>query len=129
MKAVARAVLEGEEVKKAKVTIACLTDPAIAVLNQRFLQHEGPTDVISFPYQQSKNNLQGELAISTETACTAAAERNRSPADELLLYIIHGTLHLCGYDDFEDESRALMRARERYYLKALAIEAEPVDED
>lgn len=127
IKAVACAVLEGEEVKKAKVTIACLTDSAIAILNQRFLQHEGPTDVISFPYHQSKNNLQGELAVSTDTAYSAAADRNHSPADELLLYIVHGLLHLCGYDDLDDQSRAEMRARERHYLNLLKIAVEPVD--
>jgi len=129
MKAVARAVLEGEGVKKARVTIACMTDPAIASLNQRFLRHEGPTDVISFPYHQSKNDLQGELAISADRACHAAADRNRSPADELLLYIIHGILHLCGHDDLDDQPRAEMRARERHYLKLLDVKAEPVDDE
>jgi probable rRNA maturation factor len=127
MKAVARAVLEGEGVKKAKVTIACMTDPAIRVLNKRFLQHDEPTDVISFPYQRSKSDLQGELAVSTETATTVAIARGHAPADELLLYIIHGILHLCGYDDLDDKARSEMRAREGRYLKALKIDAEPVD--
>jgi probable rRNA maturation factor len=127
MKAVGRAVLEGEGVKKAKVTIACMTDEAIAALNQRFLQHDGPTDVISFPYSQSKNNLQAELAVSTDMAYAIASQRNRSPTDELLLYLIHGILHLCGYDDLDDRAQTEMRARERHYLQLLKIDVEPVD--
>jgi probable rRNA maturation factor len=125
IKAVARAVLAGEGVTKGKVTIACMTDSAIHALNKRFLDHDEPTDVISFPYSTSKKDLQGELAISTEMALTVAMEQGHEPANELLLYVIHGLLHLCGFDDLEDDDRKKMRQRERHYLQQEQIKIKP----
>ena len=119
IKAVARAVLAGEGISDGKLTIACMTDAAIHVLNKRFLEHDEPTDVITFPY--SSKPLHGDLAISTDTAVSAATERGHSPADELLLYVIHGILHLCGYDDTSDKKRKAMKEREAHYLKELDI--------
>src|SRR5262245_25750843 len=104
LKAAARAVLEGEGVKKSKITLAFMTDEAIHALNRKFLQHDEPTDVITFPYSSPRAaSLEGDIAISTETAIRAAEERGHSVADELVLYVIHGVLHLCGFDD-QDES-------------------------
>jgi probable rRNA maturation factor len=119
IKAVARAVLAGEGITDGKLTIACMTDPAIHALNKRFLEHDEPTDVITFPY--SSKPLHGDLAISTDTAIAAATERGHAPPDELLLYVIHGILHLCGFDDTSDKKRAVMREREGHYLKELGI--------
>jgi len=122
LKAAARAVLEGEGVKKSKITLAFMTDEAIHALNQRFLQHDEPTDVISFPYSSPKAvSLEGDIAISTDTAVRAAEERRHAPEDELMLYVIHGVLHLCGYDDTEDRDRVRMRVKERVYLKQLQV--------
>ncbi len=61
-------------------------------------------------------HLEGELIVSTETALREAAAHGWTPADELLLYVVHGLLHLCGYDDLTDEARPVMRAREREVL-------------
>ena len=127
LKAAARAVLEGEGVKKSKITLAFMTDEAIHALNRRFLQHDEPTDVITFPYSSAKAaSLEGEIAISTETASRAAEERGHSVADELVLYVIHGVLHLCGFDDVEEPERTTMRQKERQYLRQLEIEIEGV---
>ena len=60
--------------------------------------------------------LDGELIVSTETAMREAAAHGWSPHDEVLLYIVHGLLHLCGYDDLTDEARSVMRVREREVL-------------
>lgn len=119
IKTVARGVLQGEGLTDAKVTLAFMTDPAIHALNKRFLEHDEPTDVISFPY--SSKPLHGDLAISTETAISAAAERGHPPAEELLLYVIHGILHLCGYDDTSDKKRKVMRQKETHYLTQLGV--------
>ncbi len=62
------------------------------------------------------SRLEGEVIVSTETALREAAAHGWSPADEVLLYVVHGLLHLCGYDDLTDEARPLMRAREREVL-------------
>lgn len=119
IKEVARAVLQGEGHKQAKVTFALMTDAAIHKLNEQFLQHDEPTDVITFPY--SEKPLHGDIAISTDTASAAAKDRGHAPADELLLYVIHGILHLCGYDDLNNKDREEMRKREQHYLKQLKI--------
>ena len=61
-------------------------------------------------------HLEGELIVSTETALREAATHGWSPQDEVLLYVVHGLLHLCGYDDLTDEARPAMRVREREVL-------------
>jgi probable rRNA maturation factor len=139
IKTVARQVLESEGVREAKVTIACMTDPAIQKLNRQFLQHDEPTDVISFPYSppplapltggaagkkgKGARKLEGDLAVSAETALRIAAQSGQPPLDELLLYIVHGVLHLCGYDDQEDKERERMYERQKKYLDELKIKA------
>lgn len=119
IKIVARGVLQGEGLTDAKLTIAFMTDPAIHALNKRFLEHDEPTDVITFPYSQKP--LHGDLAISTDTAISAAAERGHEAAEELLLYVIHGILHLCGYDDVSEKKRAVMKKKEAEYLSKLGV--------
>jgi probable rRNA maturation factor len=120
LKECARAVLTGEGVKEAKVTLAFVDDATIASLNKRFLDHEGPTDVITFPYSQGKK-LEGEVVIGVEVAQREAAERGHDVNTELCLYVIHGTLHLCGYDDRTNRDAAEMRKKERNYLKHLNL--------
>ena len=119
IKTVARGVLQGEGLTDAKLTIAFMTDSAIHALNKRFLEHDEPTDVITFPY--TKKPLHGDLAISTDTAITAATERGHEAAEELLLYVIHGILHLCGYDDLSEKKQKVMKQKEAEYLSKLGV--------
>lgn len=70
------------------------------------------------PQPSTFNHLDGELIVSTETAQREAAAHGWTVDDELLLYVVHGMLHLCGYDDLTDEARPIMRAREREVLSA-----------
>ena len=120
LKECARAVLAGEGVKEAKVVLAFVDDATISGLNKRFLEHEGPTDVITFPYARGKK-LEGEVVIGVEVAQREAAERGHDVNTELCLYVIHGTLHLCGYDDRSKRDAAEMRTKERAYLKQLNL--------
>jgi probable rRNA maturation factor len=120
LKECARTVLSGEGINEAKVTLAFVDDATIAGLNKKFLDHDGPTDVITFPYSQGKK-LEGEIVIGVEVAQREAAERRHEVNAELCLYVIHGTLHLCGYDDRTDRDAAEMRKKERAYLKQLNL--------
>jgi probable rRNA maturation factor len=120
LKECARTVLVGEGAREAKVTLAFVDDATIANLNKRFLDHDGPTDVITFPYSQGKK-LEGEVVIGVEVAQREAAERRYDVNTELCLYVIHGILHLCGYDDRTDRDAAEMRKKERAYLKQLNL--------
>ncbi len=115
-----RRVLAGEGVDGAEISLAFVDDAAIRRLNKRFLDHDQPTDVISFPLSEPGSSpLVGELVISTETARRAARRLRQRVERELSLYVIHGLLHLCGYDDQGAKDRRRMRQREAWYLKSL----------
>ena len=114
-------VLSGEGAASASVSVAVLDDKAIHELNRRYLHHDYPTDVLSFVLEEGDQGLEGEVIVSAETAAREAAGFGWSAADELALYVVHGTLHLLGYDDHEDSDIAAMRAKERHYLARMGI--------
>ncbi len=143
LEGVIRQVLIDESVDAATISLALVSDAEIHQVNRRFLGHDYPTDVISFLLNESAETvegeeicpdqgssaglstatsskipicLEGELIVSTETAIREATAHGWSPVAELLLYVVHGLLHLCGYDDLTDEARPLMRSRERELL-------------
>ncbi|MFA5193291.1 MAG: rRNA maturation RNase YbeY [Verrucomicrobiia bacterium] len=99
-----------------ELSIAIVDDDAIAAINRQFLNHAGPTDVISF----NLGDGLGEIVVSAERACIVARQLRRSPGDELALYLVHGLLHLAGLDDHTPAQRRAMRAAERRVLGALA---------
>src|SRR5205823_12185799 len=120
--AAARTVLAGEGFAEATVNLAFVDNPTSHRLNRQFLHHDEPTDVITFPLNSSKAEcLEGELVIGAEIARAQAAERGHAERAELALYVIHGILHLCGYDDHSPTDRRKMRARERHYLMHLGL--------
>ncbi|MFO0852237.1 MAG: rRNA maturation RNase YbeY [Gemmataceae bacterium] len=122
LKAAAKAVLEGEGVRSAKVTLAFVDDPHIHRLNKQFLDHDEPTDVLTFPYSdKGSKTLEGEVVIGFQTAAEYAADRGHDLASELILYVVHGCLHLCGYDDTTSAATRQMRAKEREYLRQLGL--------
>ena len=119
---VARAVLEGENVRDYEISLAFVDNATIHRLNKQFLDHDEPTDVLSFPLSEANaKKLAGELVIGAEVAQQQAIERGHDVSAELSLYVIHGLLHLCGYDDKTGAGAAEMRDRERHYLKLLGV--------
>ncbi len=117
----ARSVLLAEGVSRASLSISLIDDAAIEPLNQRFLNHNGPTDVITFPLSEPDDpELSGEILISAETAAREAAARGLNPTHELSLYLIHGLLHLCGHDDHDESDRRRMFQRQDSLLARLA---------
>ena len=102
--------------QKGEVSIAILDDAAIRVVNRDYLRHDWATDAITFPFEASDGFLEGEILVSRETADRVAITLPWSGDDELLLYVIHGTLHLVGLDDQDDAALAIMKAEERKYL-------------
>jgi probable rRNA maturation factor len=117
------AVLAGEGRSAATISVAVVDDPTIHELNRRFLAHDYPTDVLSFVLEESDDGLEGEIIVSADTATACAPRYGWSADNELLLYVIHGTLHLVGYDDHEPADIALMRAAEIRYLAQLGLRA------
>ncbi len=115
-----RTVLKGEGIADAEISLAIVDDPTICELHRRYLGHDEPTDVISFVLERSEGRVEGEVIVSADTARTAAAVYANSSAAELLLYVIHGTLHLVGYRDDTPRYRAKMSARQRTYAARVA---------
>jgi probable rRNA maturation factor len=91
--------------------VVFLNDKEIRWLNRKYLNHDRPTDVLAFDYRA----LGSELAISLDTAARNAKIYNTSLKEEIMLYIIHGILHLYGYND------TTVRARKRMFKKQSAI--------
>ena len=120
MRQVVRTVLEGEGVADYEISLAFVDNETIHRLNKRYLDHDEPTDVLSFPLgEPGKKRLAGELVIGAEVARDQARERGHDVGAELALYVVHGLLHLCGYDDGTAKGAAAMRERERHYLGSL----------
>ncbi len=118
---VARAVLEGEAVKDYEISLAFVDNATIHRLNKQFLQHDEPTDVLSFPLGEGGGKLSGELVVGVEVALASAQDAGHDVQAELALYVIHGLLHLCGYDDHEEDDILEIRRRERHYLQLLGL--------
>lgn len=116
---IVRTVLAAEGRWRASISIAIVDQAAIHAINRTHLDHDWPTDVISFPLSAPEDEaLSGELVVSAEMAAATAAEHGVDPVDELALYIVHGLLHLCGYDDQTEPDAARMRRREGELLAA-----------
>jgi probable rRNA maturation factor len=122
LREIARAVLEGEAVSAANISLAFVDNATIHRLNKQFLDHDEPTDVLTFPLSgPGAKTLEGEIVIGAEVARAQALERNHAESAELCLYVVHGLLHLCGYDDTTAAAAREMRERERHYLNILGL--------
>jgi probable rRNA maturation factor len=120
--AAAREVLEESQFDSAQVSLAVVDDPTIHELNRRHLNHDWPTDVLSFVLEDRDGHLEGEVILSAETAAAAAAEAGWPAAAEQLLYVIHGVLHLVGLRDKTDSEVQQMRSAERAILVRFGFE-------
>ena len=98
------------------LTIQWQSDDELLAVNRQFLDHDYYTDIITFNRNRG-NRVNGDLAISVERIIDHAAQQGIAVRDEVLRVVVHGTLHLCGYDDHSDEEKAQMRALESTYMK------------
>ena len=101
---------------RATLSIVLVDDTTIAKFNAQYHNTPGPTDILSFDYGEG----QGELIISVERAIAQAKRFRSTPARELVLYVVHGILHLHGHDDRKPLDRRRMRAAERRVTASLA---------
>ena len=114
-------ILEDHHYQQAQISVALVDDETIHQLNRQYLQHDYPTDVLSFLLDSGDDYLEGEIIVSTDTAQGFACQLQISLEQELLLYIIHGTLHLVGLDDTDSASAVQMRAAEQEYLQKFGM--------
>ncbi|HJP02777.1 MAG TPA: rRNA maturation RNase YbeY [Planctomycetota bacterium] len=98
--------------------VVFVDDETIGDLHGRFLDDPSPTDVLSFELGDG-GGPEAEIYVSVECARRVAARRGGSVARELALYIVHGALHLCGFDDGDEAQCLRMRCAEADVLAAL----------
>jgi len=102
------------------LSIHLLSARRMAEANQEYLQHDGPTDVITFDYGEPGQEWpQGELLVCPAMAREQARDYGTGWESEILRYIIHGLLHLRGFDDLTTSDRRVMKREENRLLRAL----------
>lgn len=113
---IVRRVLRRERRGSARIAVVLIGESAMARMNRTFLGHRGSTDVISFPLGAGAN-LEGEIYVNLDRAAGQAREYSVSAASELARLVIHGTLHLAGYDDRSAVKARRMKAKEDRYVE------------
>jgi probable rRNA maturation factor len=106
-------------VEEYELGIHLLSARKMATINQQFLNHTGPTDVITFNLTENGAGLLGEIYICVAIAQKQAQEFRTSWPAELVRYMVHGVLHLLGYDDLTSAKRKVMKQKENHFVKLL----------
>jgi len=119
-----RRALAAEGIEQAEIGILLVDDRRIAKLHADWFDDPTPTDVITFDLSAG-DVLGGDIAVSTETARRMARELGWTPRQEVAYYVVHGLLHLTGYDDHTPADRRAMRSRERAVMKAIGLPVPP----
>ena len=127
--------MDAIEMTDSDISLAIVSDKAIAELHETWLGISGSTDVLSFDLSSPKytqhahhsrrHGIHGEIIASAETASREARVYSWSPEYELTYYFIHGLLHLAGYDDQTPSERIAMRKKERSVMKAIGLPPPP----
>ena len=113
-------MVAGSEMRRiGDINIIFCSDNYILDVNMRYLQHDYFTDIITFDYCE-KDILSGDLFISIDSVRENALFYGTEFVDELNRVMVHGLLHLIGYDDHSEEETAVMRQKENYYLQMKA---------
>ena len=113
-------MVAGSEMRRlGAVNIIFCSDNYILDVNMKYLQHDYFTDIITFVYCE-KDVLSGDLFISIDSVRENAQFYGTEFADELNRVMVHGLLHLIGYDDHSEADIAVMRQKENYYLEMRA---------
>ena len=115
--ALARATLRGEGLGAVELSVSFVEEDEIEELHVRYMDEPGPTDVLSFPLDaddvdEDGTRMLGDVVIAPSVA---AANNPGDPGAELRLLLVHGILHLLGYDHEEDAEKAEMWSRQERY--------------
>ena len=115
------------KIEQADLGIHLVAAPEMTRLNEKFLRHAGPTDVITFDYSTPRPQipgpgrlLHGEIFVCVDEAVLQARRFGTSWQSEVVRYIVHGILHLLGFDDSNADVRRKMRREENRRLRAIA---------
>ena len=125
-----RATLRRHQASRGRISVALVDDAHITRLNEIHLKHQGPTDVLAYDLRDrageefsssSAGEIDGDIVVSVDTAVREAKARGHRVDLELALYVVHGTLHLLGYDDRTEEEATRMHDMEDEILVALGL--------
>jgi len=124
-----RIILDALKSPEGEISILLVDDLQIAAMNRRFLGREGPTNVIAFPMQEGRfsglsPNLLGDVVISVDTAHREARAAGLALDERVTQLLVHGMLHLCGYDHERDAAEARRMAAKSRALLAKILAAE-----
>ncbi len=122
-------VVLNKEVKSAKLSIAFVDNEEIKRLNERFLGSNEVTDVIAFPLNNKEDILSGEIVVSVETAVEVADRKKSNVEGEIILYLVHGILHLLGYNDNNKKNAKIMHEKESEILAFLGYNVPEVENE
>lgn len=116
IRAIISHVFKSEKTKLNALEVNLVNDKRIRQINKKFLNHDYTTDIITFPYNNDKKGLEGEIFISLGAVKKNSAIYSDLYTQELKRVIIHGCLHLAGYDDKTKKEKELIREKENFYL-------------
>lgn len=123
---IARYVVRAEGQTCNELNVYFVDTPTLCALHEQFFQDPSPTDCISFPIDDPEDDgagchyrILGEVFICPATALAYAQEHGVDPYAETTLYLVHGILHLLGYDDLQESDEQLMRQREHHHMQEL----------
>jgi len=126
LRLITTALLAELKVADADLGIALVGAKEMARVNWQFLQHEGSTDVITFDHADTAASpkdaprIHGELFICVDDAIAQAKQFGSTWQSEVVRYVVHGVLHLLGYDDLQPELRRVMKREENRLVRRLA---------
>lgn len=115
-----RLVAESEVFTLGNISVIFCSDNYILDINQKYLQHDYFTDIITFDYSEG-GRISGDLFISVDSVRENSVEYGTEFEDELHRVIVHGILHLIGYDDHTEDEIKIMRSKEDYYLSLFEL--------
>ncbi|MBU1995581.1 MAG: rRNA maturation RNase YbeY [Candidatus Omnitrophica bacterium] len=129
IKKIIKIILRHEKVSEVLLSVLFVTNQKIRVFNRKFLGRNNATDVLAFDStdeevsyqvsQKSVKEINGDIIISTDAAIKNAKSFNTSVEQELVLYVVHGILHLLGYDDHSKTNILKIRKKEEEIIKIL----------
>ena len=117
----ARAAAEAALEDAADLTVLLTDDAAVRELNRRFLDKDTPTNVLAFPAAPNPENHLGDIALAFGVCTREAAEQGKPLAHHLQHLVVHGVLHLLGYDHIGDDDAQAMERLECAVLSGLGV--------
>ncbi|MBR0225219.1 MAG: rRNA maturation RNase YbeY [Thermoguttaceae bacterium] len=118
-------ILADADYRRGSIEIAAIAAEPMHEMNRQFLGHDYVTDVLAFALEDDRDKglIEGNIVVCSDYAVERAPDYGWAPEDELLMYAIHGALHLVGYDDHTPEDAPIMHAKEREYLEYVGVDA------